>query len=543
MNNRPHLFFISMLLFAWLAMLIVVNPIGDFPLNDDWTYGASVHYMMNTGHFKIVDGSAAAIFTQVIWGTLFCKLFGFSYTVLRLSTLVLAFIATIFLYFFAFESSNNKGMSFFVALLLAINPLYFSLSNTFMTDVPFLSFSIISCWFFSKAFSKSSYLYVVLGTLLAIAATLIRQAGIVIPLAYSFAVLFTQKNSYAKWTRVIIPSVVTNMALFGFLTWMERSDPLFIPYQDSGGILVYLKDVPSLIFRIYVRTGDVFYYTGFFLLPVLLFAVPRAFMGLPSTRKNAVGIGSFLLLPSIIRAWSTLPKGNILNEDGVGPKLLRDNYILHTNNSGISQLGLHILVTIGMLGAILLAIKLVMVVVDAVYSLKQREFSRSTASTVFLIFFLICYCLLICLPFNFFDRYTLPAFFILALVSVQNNTVSTSKRFEYAFPVLFILVVGLFTVSSTHDYLSWNRARWKAANYLNQNLKISPLFIDGGYEYNGWMLGSTISSIPDKSWWYVIDDEYMLSFGPVAGYKEIKRFSYCSYLPSGTGAILILQRK
>jgi len=542
MTKRSHLFFIGLLIIIGIVMLIVVNPIGNFPLNDDWTYGASVKASMAAGSFKVPDASACAIFTQVMWGILFSKLFGFSYTILRLSTLMLAGIGLIALYLLAYEITQNKKLSFFAALLLLVNPFYFSLSNTFMTDVPGLSLSILSCLFFFKALSKSNSWYVILGTFFSVAAILTRQAAIIIPLAYSFAVLFTQKNSYKHWARIIIPPVFANVVLFLFMSWMKHANPLFETYQGSASMFTFLKDIPGLVFRIFIRAGNILCYCGFFLLPILLFVIPKVFMTLSLRHKKIVSICAIVFIPCIIRMWSALPTGNLLNSDGLGPRLLRDTYLLFVNVHPVSDAIIHLLVCLAMIGALLTVVGCSIVLVNTASAIKRRAHTTDNSRRVFLLVFLLGYCMLVFMPFSFFDRYTLPAFFIILLVVISAVPASSYDKTWYT-PILFTSFIGLFSIFSTHDYLAWNRARWQALDYLTKDMHVSPLRIDGGYEYNGVTFGSGHLSTEGKSWWYVSDDEFMISFGPVDGCKIIKQFDYCNYLPLKEDCIYIVQRK
>ena len=45
---------------------------------------------------------------------------------------------------------------------------------------------------------------------------------------------------------------------------------------------------------------------------------------------------------------------------------------------------------------------------------------------------------------------------------------------------------GLFSVASTDDYFAWNRARWQALTYLLDEVRVSPMEVCGGFEFNGW---------------------------------------------------------
>src|SRR5512137_2624379 len=82
----------DMLLLAsiWVASLFVVNPIGDFPLNDDWSFGLAVQRLLQTGQFHPTGWTSMPLITQALWGSLFCLPAGFSFNALRASTLLLS---------------------------------------------------------------------------------------------------------------------------------------------------------------------------------------------------------------------------------------------------------------------------------------------------------------------------------------------------------------------------------------------------------------------------------------------------------------------
>jgi hypothetical protein len=102
---------------------------------------------------------------------------------------------------------------------------------------------------------------------------------------------------------------------------------------------------------------------------------------------------------------------------------------------------------------------------------------------------------------------------------------------------------GAFSISGTHDYLAWNRARWQALNNLETEQRVRPDDIDGGFEFNGWYLyDPNYRASPGKSWYWVARDDFMIAFGPVPGFSEMKRYNFQRWLPPGKGSILILRR-
>ena len=64
---------------AAIASWALVNPHGDFPLNDDWAYASSVRHLLFDGHLVLSDWSAPLALVHIFTGFLFAKVFGFSH--------------------------------------------------------------------------------------------------------------------------------------------------------------------------------------------------------------------------------------------------------------------------------------------------------------------------------------------------------------------------------------------------------------------------------------------------------------------------------
>src|SRR5688572_21224991 len=72
-----------------VTALLAWAPV-EVPIIDDWTYAWSVEHFLRTGELRMLEWSAHYPLAQIFWGALFSRLLGFSFIVLRLSTLVLA---------------------------------------------------------------------------------------------------------------------------------------------------------------------------------------------------------------------------------------------------------------------------------------------------------------------------------------------------------------------------------------------------------------------------------------------------------------------
>ena len=170
----------DMLLLAsiWVASLFVVNPLGDFPLNDDWSFGLAVKHLLQTGDFRPTGFTSMPLVTQTLWGALFCLPGGFSFNALRFSTLVLSLCSLLVVYLLVRRVHPSRLLAAIAALTVAFNPIYFALSNTFMTDVPFTALLLAAAFFFSRCLQSGSDFDLLCGLACALAATLCRQLGV-----------------------------------------------------------------------------------------------------------------------------------------------------------------------------------------------------------------------------------------------------------------------------------------------------------------------------------------------------------------------------
>src|SRR5947209_333703 len=79
---------IILLALAVAALALLVPPGGEFPIDIDWNYSWVVQSLLDGRQVVVSPWTAATLVLQVYWGGIFAKLFGFSQTTLRVSTLV-----------------------------------------------------------------------------------------------------------------------------------------------------------------------------------------------------------------------------------------------------------------------------------------------------------------------------------------------------------------------------------------------------------------------------------------------------------------------
>jgi hypothetical protein len=121
------------------TLLVSTYAPADVPFIDDWTYAWSVQHYLQTGALRMLEWSAHYPLAQILWGALFSQWLGFSFVVLRFSTLVLAWCGLVALFLTLRELRIPSYLAGLGTLIVWCNPLFFVLSHSFMTDAPFIS--------------------------------------------------------------------------------------------------------------------------------------------------------------------------------------------------------------------------------------------------------------------------------------------------------------------------------------------------------------------------------------------------------------------
>jgi 4-amino-4-deoxy-L-arabinose transferase-like glycosyltransferase len=552
--NNYILFWKILLGLIWLAIIIIVNPTGEFPLNDDWAYSKSVLHLANTGQYVLIDWPAMSLIAQIYWGGLFCAIFGFSFTVLRISTLLLGFVGILFLFKLIHRTSDNRILAFIGALLLMINPLYVLLSFSFMTDVPFTACCILAIYSFSQHFKNEKNTPLIAGLVFSVIAVLIRQIGLLVPFSFAIVYIAAGKINVRLIIKGITPFIISMASLSYYNHWLVITNRMKPAYQTNGNIKTILvqftQPFTDTLHLTFLRTGDTLFYCAIFLLPLLMLITPDILRKQISLKRPVpVCIAGFFMVvfffvfkPNLFDPFS----GNALYNFGMGPKLLKDSYNLHLNVTPMFGNSFWIMISIiGLAAMYMLILALSDTFVELIIKIKNKELDFKW-KTVFLIY-VISFIYLGFLVFSyFFDRYfifLMPAIIFILLFNYGNKVGFKKKWMLMVVSILSFIVIGWFSISATHDYLSWNRARWKAIDYLSKDKKITPDRIDGGFEFNCWHQAGPWRPMDDSiSWWCVKDDEYIVSFGSLAKYKTLKKFNYPSMIPCNDNNIYVLQR-
>ena len=536
---------VLLLIAVWAASEILINPRGNFPLNDDWWYARTVSTLLAQHKLEMPFFPSMTLIAHVLWGTLFSLVFGFSFNVLRLSTLFLGLTGVLATYGLLREIGASRLVAFIGAMTVALNPIYAELSNTFMTDVPFFAFALLSIYLYVRGIGRESKAEIIAGTLIACVATLMRQIGVIPPICFAVAYLIKNGIRPRSIATALLPVALVAATLLGYQEWLSVSGNMPAKYAVQEQFAQHF--LHAGLRNIIIATADFadkgFVYLGLFLLPFLLPGRGREESAGRSVLSWMPAAALFLLLTVYSMhadQWMPLKKerGNILIDCQLGPIMLFDvSYLQLPYIEHAPKLLWQALTIAGAAGGALLFRRLLFTSRDIIRSNTEFPDRRWKAVLMMSAFALYAIPMLLVSTSIYFDRYYLPLMpplMALACLSLRPGKLS---RIGVASALAALILLGGFSVAGTHDYLAWNRVRWDAYTQLVQVDKVSPYEIHGGYELNGWF-GCRSKSDYAKQ----IDPFYAITIGPVDGYEIVKSYHVRSWLPYGQEEILVLRR-
>jgi hypothetical protein len=509
--SRPDSAIACVLALVWLASILMTNPAGNFPLNDDWSYGRTVKILLEE-HRLSLDGWGAPTFAfQALYGALFCLPFGFSFTALRISTLVLGCAGVIAFYCLLRLIGSRKDWAICGSIALMFNPVYFVNAFTFMTDVPSTALTIISSFYFLRSLRFGSTQDKIIGFVLLCCATLTRQITPPVALAYGLVMLLRDGMSWRNLFRAAWP-------LFGVIALLAGYNELIAALGPQAELNdTKQKEITFTLARlgysgyaafVASNTFTTFVYLCLFTLPLTVLLLPLALNAggverifrsrLSFYLSLAVGIAGCFALAVIVRNfyWS----GNSLNASlTLGSCEISDCALA----DAMPEFSIRALLFRSQDYVLALSVAVALCFGIAAATQATKMLSRANSFQVQVAVFSLLAAVGVCGPFmlfRMFDRYILPAVpfalcFVVAVAQILVIRQSAaapasvgSRRVFRVLAALFLAANAALAVAGTHDYLAWNRARWQATYDLVEKQGIPPKSIDGGFAMTGWYL-------------------------------------------------------
>jgi len=411
---------------------------------------------------------------------LFAKLFGLSYMTLRVSVICLSFAGAVALYYWARALERTRLESLFLALLFATSPLVFSLSYSFMTDVPGASLILAGLLVQAHCARRDGVFLYLLAGVTACVGYLVRQTAALpaLVLAVSMVPAVLQKRARARdLLALIIPlAVVVNAHRY----WLERVHGL--PYQALSFRVAGL--VPLLGLAMAEATTASLY---LFPLVVCLWGTrARTYAWASRSSKLVVGIvfTCALALTAVFGVGLPAPYTQHVGDTYLGYETIAGD-TLSGPHLDVGPVSLNVFSLATVVGLVSLSAAAVFVIIDL--RRRWRSWSQTLAGVCPLspgdqagVCGVALLGVLVTQAYPF-DRYLVPVIPVLAMYLLSRLPRDSGLLRS---PVPWI-VLGIFATTSvvgTQDFFARARARWQLVDRLVE-AGIAPRDIMAGFEH------------------------------------------------------------
>jgi 4-amino-4-deoxy-L-arabinose transferase-like glycosyltransferase len=512
----------------------IVWPQGEFPLNDDWSYTWSAKWLFQHGDIRIGAWPAMTLWTHLVWGLLFLKVFGFSFFILRFSMMVAAFLTLrLLLKIIAKRSDMNAGLAAAITLLAC--PIFFNLANTYMTDVTFILFAVAALYAAIRFFEEGKVQHFVLVFVFSILLTLVRQYGIALPIAFTFACVFRRIPSRFSAVVLGILGIGLTVGVLKFYeAYLKTTLNEHAAYKFTGKLdplsRVFYDD---LLENFNVRFKWISEYTLTFAAPFCLFLLPglirryQLYITLPLV---AISVGTCFYFYKNV----TFPLGNILDNMNLGAETFLENLQpdyrygrqQHTYSETFKSIAVFT-------GSLLSGISIATLLLLAPGMLIKKI--RTNPTNVMVVTFMLMYMLLVLITESFFDRYLLilPVFLMVLIAGPIGAGKSTVPA------ALVMLVFLTFSVLGTKDYFTMNRLRWDIYYATRQAHRLHVSEVNAGFEINCWEDGHY------NHWLTFLEPKkypYLIQYNAVEGFTEMKAYPFKRWLSNSVDTLKLYRR-
>lgn len=545
-SRRDRLIETAVLVAAFVAAILIIDPRGEFPLNDDWNFGMSTWHFAAHGTFRFARLTGMTLKLQVLWGALWTVLFGRSFFVLRLSTLTLSLGTLLIVHALAIRLNLSRFWRLVAPLSLLANPFFLWASVTFMTHVPFIFLTAVALYAYYRAFSSDEVRWLVLASLAVVGSFFIRQTGIAVACAaaaYLVLQLRWRDARWWKWFVITTAPLVLFVFLFLFTHVLEGYPGQIKEHYEMW----QAPNTKTLLYRAqnvaWHWTYFTFQYAAISFLPL---AIPLlTLVRIKEQQRFAAwlvlsGIGlslaTFLSDKGLTLPYRTHGSGNIIANLAFGPLTLRDIFVF--DRLYPSHLPFWATSILSHVAALLGATILWLVIRSA---WKRSANGGSPQPVALFGLHALIAIVLLWISGVYFDRYTIDCLWTFPLIASWWLAPALGSGWRAAITALLV-ATAILSAFGLQEYFRWNRVRWDAFAFLTSR-GVALRQMDGGYEINQYLLGGWDGPFNLKlDGASVVDDEYILTFSPVKGWREIARFPYSGFLGMRRGAIHVLRR-
>lgn len=499
--------------FLLAASLLAIWPVAEVGINDDWSYIRTAQLFAQTGRFIYNGWATAMLGWQVVWGALFSRLFGPSFSAVRMALVPIDLATALLFHAVLRRFGVNKSHATLGTFTLVLSPLFLPLGTTFMSDVPGL-FSIVLCVYLCQLALAASTDRAVRGWLVTAALTNMALGTVRQTAWLGLLVIIPSCGWLLRRRRFVVP-LTLGLWLIGFV-WILSAISWFLrqPYSVPERILVH---VDSHAFKWLLDHGCGAVLT---LMLLCLPALATYLTALFPLRRRAVihGVMLGLLFFSVLAVFKHHHESAVLGPPWLAPTIdytgLRLSFVLLSPRSAPTAAMLIFLV------CCFLCVWAFLKTLDRAHHRSQQPHVQWHTVSVLLLPYLLSYSLLLIprsLTGHFVDRYLMAIVPVVLVYILGWHQEHVSSRI----PIVAIVVLVLSAwvgIASTHDLFARERARVRLIDEL-QRAGIPRTSIRGGFSFDG------ITQI--DAWGYV--NEAALINPPGAYHRRPIETGPCAY--------------
>lgn len=473
---------------------ILVWPVGDYVIEDDWAFSLTLRNLHENGELRILHWIPATLVVHLFWGLLFTKVLGFHLTLLKITTVLLMVAGTWAVMDLLRRLDVPPRVIAITGLALVFNPLHFFQSFLYATDIPALAWSSLALLFYFRGLvedeSGPQFRWCWIASAFASLAWGVRQSAVLVVGAVFLHLLIFHRTRLKKLELWLACFLLPVLSVMGFLAWyhgVHGPTGTYLQYRD--GVLRSLGHLTLL------ASAEVLFllamYSAFFVLPLAI-AFGRSGRGGSRAGGSVVGAAAGLFVLGMF-FWVSLGRGvrfpylqNKITQFGfLSPNeiILGDRPVLWGNTAGWTF-------------SILLVLAALLGGYHMIRGLREGALSRRSSSEsepkgsrrrgalrlVFLLLVLQGIYGFVTMPI-LFDRHLLillPTLLILFVVAAGPR--STVRMTVFVPCILFLAFYG---ITGTHDLHAISRTAFRAGEELRAR-GVDPQHIDAGLAFDGW---------------------------------------------------------
>jgi hypothetical protein len=523
---------IVVLVVIYILLGVFLFSYENYPIDDDWSYIKAAETFHDTGEMRFTSWTAMSLVFQIWWGTCFTKLFGFSIGILRLSTLLISLGGLIFLYLLLRELAYDWQISFLVVLLILFNPFSFPLNFTFFTDHFFISLLLASTYFYYKACKDKKDIYLLIASLTASCSVLVRQNGILIPVAVFIYLMVRERSSQGIFKRSFLTLLIPFTTLVAFTYWSNViHGPTGEYLKQVNNIMETFRKPHLLAIKLLWRPLLILEFMGFCLLPVSCSLLPRA-------KELFKRDNSFLLLLLCLAGTIFYLLFELIGLYNTTTDLWLNGF----RYAFISEYGYRDFSNIlFFFYRIMDFLSIVSITYLTFLLIKHKNvlLERLTSPTLLMVYIGTFQLLFLLVTRYKFSRYylVLIPFFIFIILEITRQVTVRKKVF-----IPLLAAYALFSFAVTQDVMHWNQHKWQMGQQLLDK-GIASRKLSAGFAWDAWHCSQYSQDHPydirtkrgDIPWWIeelvpAIDPEYIISNSPLpTGFKTFTYFGADRY--------------